>query len=120
MPYKNKEDHKEAKRRWYLKNKKEVNKKSRERKVALIEFVRDYKKRDDVFCVDCEEERWQCLQFDHINREEKIDCVSNMARRGMPVTTLLEEIEKCEVVCANCHCIRHNGFQWEGDTNMGS
>ncbi len=32
--------------------------------------------------------------------------VSNMVRRGFRRATILEEIAKCELVCANCHAVR--------------
>ena len=118
MPYKNKKQQKKSQKEWYLKNKEEICRKARERKVELTEFVRNYKKREDVLCVDCGESRWQCIQFDHIDRKDKTDSISRMARRGMPAKRILEEISKCETVCANCHCIRHDGFQWKEDCTM--
>lgn len=113
MPYKNKNKQKQAQKSWYLNNKKEIYRRVRERKIKLIEFVRNYKQQDDIVCVDCGEGRWQCLHFDHINRSEKTDSISQMARRGVAIERLLVEMEKCDVVCANCHAIRHDGFVWE-------
>lgn len=115
MPYKDKQKQKNAQEKWYQKNKEEHSKKSKERKTKLIEFVRNYKKKDNISCVDCGENRWQCLQFDH-GKNEKIDAVSQMARRGFTKEKILKEISKCEIVCANCHCIRHEGFQWKENT----
>lgn len=45
------------------------------------------------------------MHFDHLK-----DKTFNISRRiGHKMSTLLEEIDKCEVVCANCHAIRtHN------------
>jgi hypothetical protein len=45
------------------------------------------------------------LQFDHLPQYEKVDLVINIARR-YSWDRALEEIKKCEVVCANCHSIR--------------
>lgn len=43
------------------------------------------------------------LHFDHINGE-KSWCVSEMKSFGK--ARILEEVEKCEIVCANCHAVR--------------
>jgi hypothetical protein len=45
------------------------------------------------------------LQFDHINDDKK-NSVSNLIRSDYSWKTILEEIDKCEVRCANCHAVR--------------
>lgn len=44
------------------------------------------------------------MQFDHVD-DNKIENVSNLARRGSR-EEVLAEIAKCELVCANCHADR--------------
>ena len=51
-------------------------------------------------CVDCGERDIVVLEFDH--RGEKIGDVSTYAN-GRTWATVLKEIEKCDVRCANCH-----------------
>lgn len=60
-------------------------------------------------CVDCGyNESPYALQFDHIYNNKK-ENVSNLIRSDYSWKTIKEEIEKCEIVCANCHAIRtHN------------
>lgn len=41
------------------------------------------------------------LEFDHL-RDKKYD-VSFLLHRGYGINTLLKEIEKCQVLCANHH-----------------
>jgi hypothetical protein len=41
------------------------------------------------------------LDFDHV--EDKTHDLCEMVCRGLPVDALRAEIERCEVVCANCH-----------------
>ncbi len=51
-------------------------------------------------CVDCGERDPVVLEFDHI-REKLFDIGANL--RDLTWQSLLDEIAKCEVVCANCH-----------------
>ena len=47
------------------------------------------------------------MEFDHLNPLEKKGCVSELANSGIKM--MLAEIEKCELVCANCHRERTHG-----------
>lgn len=53
-------------------------------------------------CVDCGETEPLVLDFDHRESSRKADEVSRLAHRR-PWRVVLEEIEKCDVRCANCH-----------------
>lgn len=68
-------------------------------------------------CVDCGESDVRVLQFDHREPLQKTRTISDMVRRATAWKTVLLEIEKCEVRCANCHtkrtCIQ---FGWWLDT----
>lgn len=58
----------------------------------------------DLGCADCGYNAHpEGLDFDHV-RGEKRFTVSQLIR--LPIVRLLEEIEKCEVVCATCHRVR--------------
>jgi hypothetical protein len=50
-------------------------------------------------CVDCGMTDIVTLDFDHLR--DKVANVSALTHKSWPV--ILAEIEKCEVVCANCH-----------------
>lgn len=54
-------------------------------------------------CVDCGNSDFRVLEFDHIT-DKKFEISRKI--KAMLLTTLLEEISKCEIVCANCHKIR--------------
>lgn len=56
-------------------------------------------------CVDCGQKNIIVLEFDHVVGE-KILPVTVMMRRAVSEKTIREEIEKCEVRCANCHRIK--------------
>lgn len=52
-------------------------------------------------CVDCGEADLVVLEFDHV-RGEKAANVSKLVH-DKNIARLKAEMEKCEVVCANCH-----------------
>ena len=52
--------------------------------------------------MDCGENDIVVLEFDHIG-DDKLSSISLMISRAASWTTILKEIEKCEVVCANDH-----------------
>jgi hypothetical protein len=55
-------------------------------------------------CTDCGETDIVVLQFDH--QHDKIANLSVMIGSGLAWSRILREIEKCQVVCANCHMRR--------------
>ena len=61
-------------------------------------------------CVDCGEKRIQVLDFDHKDDVTKVSDISKMIH-AYSLTSIISEIEKCDVRCANCHRIRtHKQF----------
>jgi 5-methylcytosine-specific restriction endonuclease McrA len=52
-------------------------------------------------CVDCKEFDIIVLEFDH--QRDKNKNISSLVSEGYSLDTVKKEIEKCEVVCANCH-----------------
>lgn len=56
-------------------------------------------------CVDCGETNIVVLEFDHVDPQKKaMDIGTMMGNRSW--AKILDEIEKCEVRCANCHRLR--------------
>lgn len=53
-------------------------------------------------CADCPERDPIVLEFDHV-RGKKKDHVARLVLKTYSWKTILKEIEKCEVRCANCH-----------------
>ncbi len=55
-------------------------------------------------CLDCSINDYRVLVFDHLRDKE-----ANVARfLGKRWERIVKELEKCELVCANCHLIRTN------------
>lgn len=93
----------EAVRKHYQKNRSYYLEKARSRNKTLRElhqeFLFDFLSKHP--CVDCGEKDPVVLEFDHL-RDKKND-VSEMVKLRYSRKRLTEEIEKCEVRCANCH-----------------
>ncbi len=70
-------------------------------KLEIHSFLRDFFKKRP--CIDCGESDLRVLEFDHKNKFTKFKAVSSMIRLQFPIEKIKEEIEKCDVRCANCH-----------------
>ena len=57
-------------------------------------------------CVDCGEDNLLVLEFDHREPNIKEYGISKLRTKKIPWDLFVAEIDKCEVVCANCHRIR--------------
>lgn len=53
-------------------------------------------------CKYCPEKEPCCLDFHHLDSKTKLACVSQLVN-GFSIDKLIAEIDKCDVVCANCH-----------------
>lgn len=60
----------------------------------------------DKACVNCGESDIRVLEFDHINSYEKKFGIARGISNGMKWSVISEEINKCQILCANCHKIR--------------
>ena len=54
-------------------------------------------------CRYCQEDNPACLDFDHRDAGKKKHNVSDMVRDDYSAQKVLNEINKCDVVCSNCH-----------------
>lgn len=75
-----------------------------ERRKHKKQMVKDHLK--NCACVVCGNKDFRVLEFDHINRKNKKYNISDMAGAGLGWKTILNEIKKCQVLCANCHRIK--------------
>lgn len=58
-------------------------------------------------CKYCQEHDSCCLDFHHINGDDKLYNIGNILSRKLQ--TVLDEIAKCIIVCSNCHKKLHAG-----------
>ncbi len=57
-------------------------------------------------CADCGTKDPRVLDFDHTGKHQKQYNISDMVRTYLGKETILKEIKKCEIRCANCHRIK--------------
>ena len=74
----------------------------KERYHSKKEEIREVKKQ--LSCVKCGYNKCvEALDFHHINPQEKESTVARMIANSYGIEKAFEEMEKCVVLCANCH-----------------
>ena len=69
----------------------------RHNQIELIKYMRD------KACIECSENDIRVLEFDHIEPSKKSFGIAWAINNGKPWDAILSEIEKCQILCANCH-----------------
>ncbi len=82
---------------------KETKKRRHNKRKAAIERLGDK-------CVDCSK-TYPAGVYDFHHLGNKKDCVGTMIRDNLKLSTILEEVDKCVLLCANCHRIRHYSME---------
>ncbi len=91
---------------WYRRHKERLLEKRRHHSSEMRDWLRQYK--SQFCCVVCGENHPACLQFHHRNREEKSFTISSIiARTHISFRKLEEEINRCDILCGNCHAKHH-------------
>lgn len=99
---------KECSRKYYKekgeKHKKNVVERNKKYKTVLHDFILNYL--ETHHCIDCGNPDKRVLEFDHLPQFKKDRDISRMIACSLSLDRIKDEIDKCEVVCANCHKIR--------------
>jgi hypothetical protein len=104
MPYKDPLKQKAAYKAWYERNKEQFLETRRDRRGKVRKFITGYKEENST-CMDCKiSYPPHILQFDHV--DGKSFNISSTDVRDKSIDEILNEISKCEIVCANCHAHR--------------
>jgi len=77
------------------------------RRKWLVEYKKTLK------CVRCEESHPATLTFHHKKSVNKSFEIGNAISLGVSLQKLIVEIEKCEVLCANCHAKEHLSYLFD-------
>jgi hypothetical protein len=95
---------KKYRRQHYLKNRQKYIDKAKKLKEESRSWYNEYK--NTLKCSTCPENHPACLDFHHRDSKTKLGNVSSMVYNSKKM--LLEEIKKCDVICANCHRKKHS------------
>jgi hypothetical protein len=99
-----KKEHREYSRQYHQKHKEERNRKAREKRRQNKLKAVDYK---GGRCEDCKQSFHPAVyDFHHINPEEKDVALGTLMNWNWGRQQ--EELDKCVLLCANCHRLRHH------------
>lgn len=96
----------------YNKNKEKWNETTRKNKKLQRQKINEYK--NSLSCLKCNESRNWLLDFHHIDPNKKDFQISQGERYGWE--KIKKELEKCIVLCSNCHRDFHYQEKQEGIT----
>lgn len=79
-----------------------------QKRQAMLNFIKR-----ELACIDCGfsfRDRPECCDFHHRDPSQKSGAISEMMRGRdyEAMERVMEEIAKCDPLCANCHRTRHN------------
>lgn len=87
------------------KHKKAVSKNVDHRRIKVAKYKMERGCSNCGFC-----EHPAALEFHHVDKNNKDFQISQNTH--LPWELLLKEIEKCQVLCSNCHAIEHCNYDW--------
>ena len=103
--------------------KEKSNARQKQKRNIIKEYIANYKQ--SKVCADCKESYpYWMMDFDHL--EDKVFTIARYYEYTLDLEKIKKEIEKCDVVCANCHRNRthfrklKNGSGLSLDLNDGS
>jgi len=121
MPYKDADKRRDYNRRYqkryYKENKAKRKAEVRERRKSLRRWYAEWRR--TLSCQRCGLAGENCpwlLEFHHRPDEEKVASVSFLVNNGYSTARVQEEMDKCDVLCANCHRREH----YEESVEQGS
>jgi hypothetical protein len=98
---------KERARQQYRDNPAYINDRTTERRKMLRDLIQQQKV--GRVCMRCGISDPRVLDFHHADKNGKDGGIASAVGKNWGVKRILDEIAKCEVLCANCHRILH----WE-------
>ena len=71
------------------------------RRKKIADWFREYK--STLRCQECGINHPAVLQFHHRDRAGKSFNIADVSRNAGGIEQLMNEVEKCDVLCVNCH-----------------
>lgn len=97
-----------ANAKYYIQNSEKKKEKVKQRRTEIIKFIEIWKK--DKVCCRCNESDHRTFEFHRRDPFKKDLSIGKVAKHGWSIKRVIEEIEKCELLCANCHRIVDNVY----------
>jgi hypothetical protein len=91
---------------FYSRHREQVKSEVAARKKAVRDWFDQYKL--TLCCEHCPENHPACLDFHHLDPNEKETSVTLAVHRGWGIERIKAEIAKCVILCANCHRKEHD------------
>lgn len=85
---------------YYLKYRRKLN---RILRIKVNQFIFEHVSKNP--CIDCGISDPRVLHFDHVRGKKKF-IISKMRSGRYKMSTLINEMKKCVIRCANCHAIK--------------
>lgn len=92
-------------RTYYLKNKEKRLAQYGAYKKELRAWFQTYK--STLSCSRCGFNHPAALHFHHREPDSKEGTIAEMVGQGWSKARVIAEIDKCDILCANCHAIEH-------------
>lgn len=87
---------------------------NRERKAQYrLDWIRLLNEYRSMVCEVCGEDRFPCLDFHHKDPATKDKSATKLLScKPTPehVAKLFKELDKCQILCSNCHRVEHAGY----------
>lgn len=94
-------------RQWEKQNKRKRITGRKIRQHIIKEII--YQEKNNMLCVDCHNSfHFSAMDFDHIDHKTKSFEIARAWKQCPSIETLINELLKCEIRCANCH--RHKSY----------
>lgn len=103
---KKREYYKKYNKIWYQKNKAKRKKQIYKRKAKLKSWFKEYKA--TLSCLDCGNNNTKVLQFHHRISIGRYGKRVSYYLKSHSKKRIMEEVLKCDILCANCHLLRHH------------
>jgi hypothetical protein len=109
MPYRDREKQREYQKKWYARNVAKQKSNAKKHKQVSIQRNREYVwgVKSTTPCTQCGESDPACLEFHHLDSDDKESAISNAAGAGWSLERLQAEVDKCVILCRNCHAKLH-------------
>lgn len=96
---------KKAFKKHYQDNKQYYIDKTKRERNEVVNFVKQIKKNSS--CKNCGENHPATLQFHHRDPKYKEFEIPDGINKGFCIKRIQKEIDKCDILCANCHFKEH-------------